>query len=68
MPLNNVKMLIVLRAQTPGGQNREVNVTYDVPPEGTPQAGLNLSAAQKTKLEARLQQMALILDENDTVL
>jgi len=68
MPLNNVKLLIVMRTQTAGGNQREVNVTYDVPAEVTPAAGLNLSAAQKTKLEARLQQMGLILDENDTQL
>ena len=68
MPLNNVKLIVILKAQTAAGNNREVNVTYDVPPESTPAAGLNLSAAQKTKLEARLQQMGLILDENDTPL
>lgn len=66
MPLNNVELIVVLRAKTAGGQQREVNLTYNVPPEGTPVAGLNLSAAQKTKIEARLQQMGLILDENDT--
>ncbi len=68
MPLNDTKLIIILKAQTSSGVNREINLTYDVPPEGTPAAGLNLSAGQKTKLEARLQQMGLILDENDTAL
>jgi len=68
MPLNDVKLIIVLKAQTPGGKQREVFLAYNVPPEAAPAPGLNLSAAQNTKLAARLQQMGLILDENDTAL
>jgi hypothetical protein len=69
MPLNTIKLLIVMRAQTPGGNQREINLTYDVPPEEpTPVAGLNLTAPQKAKLADRLQQMGLLLDENDTTL
>lgn len=68
MPFNDTKLIVVLKATTPAGQNREVSLVYDIPPEPAPAAGLNLSAAQKTKLEARLQQMGLLLDENDTQL
>jgi hypothetical protein len=65
MPLDETRVVVIVRAQKATG-NKEVTVSYIVPAEGNPVPGLNLSQAQKDKLSARLQQMSLVLDENDT--
>lgn len=67
MPLQETRITIVVRARKTSG-DKEVTLTYVVPAEAEPTPGLNLDSAQHTKLAARLQQMSLVLDENDTQL
>ena len=65
MPLDETRIVIIVRAQKASG-NKDVTLSYIVPPEAIPVPGLNLNQAQKDKLAQRLQQMSLVLDENDT--
>lgn len=67
MPLDETRLIVVVKSRKPSG-DKEVVLTYIVPKEEVPAPGLNLSLAQQTKLAQRLQQMSLVVDENDTVL
>lgn len=61
-------MTIEIRLVRRGGRERATELVYMVEPEVVPAPGLNLTAPQKTKLAMRLQELALLLDENDSVL
>jgi len=63
MPIKELKITLVV-APTAGG--REHAVAFVVPADG--QAGLTLTAAQKTKLGDRLDICASLVDENETPL
>lgn len=63
MPIKELRITIVV-APTSGG--REHADSFIIAADGN--AGLSLSAGQKTKLGDRLNQCANLVDENDTAL